>query len=517
MYRSKKIFKCPNTDSFVIEGYDSDLFVLELNNKLEIGQPEIIEKPFSTLRETLKSIVDIDDDEQYKEVKEKLKISKKHVEMAIKQFEEAVPDEAGKNSEKIKVELFKITIISLIVNESYSAKKIEPIISKTRTMNNQEIDDLIAHYYFSWGNHLENIANKKTGGEAEKLYLQALEKFKTATEIKPDFHDAFNNWGVCFINFAKTKEGENAETIYQQSFEKFKTATEIRSDKNTSFYNWGSALVNLAETKKDPIEAELTYQQAFEKYQKATKMKPDDHGAFQGWGNAVADLAKTKKSPVEAESLYKQAFEKYKKAIEIKINCYETLYNWGTSLVELAEIKKNSTEIKALYEQAIEKYQEATTIKPDYHDAFYNWGRALSNLAEKTKDLPKAESLYKQAFEKYKKAIDIKPDKSEAIYNWGNALASLAKTKTGRESEELYSQALEKLTIAMEVGGWCYNLSCLYALRKNKKEALLYLEKSLNNQEVDAQTVKNDEDWKNYNSDKDFIELLNKYEAPVTN
>ena len=43
------ILEKENTNSFLIEGYDSDSFMLELNTKLELEQPEILEKPFSYL------------------------------------------------------------------------------------------------------------------------------------------------------------------------------------------------------------------------------------------------------------------------------------------------------------------------------------------------------------------------------------------------------------------------------------------------------------------------------------
>ena len=77
----------PNTNTFLIKGYDSDSFMLKLNNELGLGQPSIVDKPFTSLKEMLNGIVDIEDKEYFKGVKERLTISKNQVEKAIGQFE----------------------------------------------------------------------------------------------------------------------------------------------------------------------------------------------------------------------------------------------------------------------------------------------------------------------------------------------------------------------------------------------------------------------------------------------
>ena len=111
---------------------------------------------------------------------------------------------------------------------------------------------------------------------------------------------------------------------------------------------------------------------------------------------------------------------------------------------------------------------------------------------------------------KFKKAIEIKPDSHEVLHNWGTGLGNLAKTKEGKESEELYNQAFEKFKKAIEYGGRSYNISCLYALRNEKENALKYLNISLKNYEIDVDFVEKDADWLHYLEDKEFIELLRK-------
>ncbi|MET0751744.1 MAG: SIR2 family protein, partial [Pyrinomonadaceae bacterium] len=46
----------PNTNTFIIKGYDSDSFMLKLNQELGLPQPLIIDKPFTSLKNSLDNI-----------------------------------------------------------------------------------------------------------------------------------------------------------------------------------------------------------------------------------------------------------------------------------------------------------------------------------------------------------------------------------------------------------------------------------------------------------------------------
>ncbi|MBP7390055.1 MAG: SIR2 family protein, partial [Chitinophagales bacterium] len=385
----------PNTNAFVIKGYDSDSFMVKLNNELGLSQPVIVDKPFTALKNMLDEIVDIDEQEHFKGVKERLDIAKRQVEDAIGQFEQGTI-ETHKNITENKVDALKKEIINLIISEKYEEAVISTIEVKLKEYKDNEVESLLAGLYSDWGISLGNLAKTKEGKEAEDLYYQSFEKYNKAIEIKPDTHEAYNNWGNSLGNLAKTKEGKEAEDLYHQSFEK---------------------------------------------YRKAIEIKPDIHEAYNNWGNSLGDLAKAKKGK-EAEDLYYQSFEKYRKAIEIKPDNHEAYNNWGVSLGNLAKTKEGK-EAEDLYHQSFEKLRKAIEIKPDKHRAYNNWGISLGNLA-KTKEGKEAEDLYYQLFEKYRRAIEIKPDIHETYNNWGISLGNLAKTKEGKEAEDLYHQSFEK-------------------------------------------------------------------------
>ena len=285
----QKLLSAPNTNAFLIKGYDSDSFMLKLNTELGLGQPSIVDKPFTALREMLNEIVDIDDKESSKGVKERLEVSKRQVYEAIQQHELGIVESTKNLKENAEIDLLKKEIINLIISEKYEEKVISDIELKVKGISDENLQSLLSGLYSNWGIYLGNLAKAKEGKEAEELYLQSFEKYQKAIEIKPDKQAAFYNWGIYLGNLAKTKEGKEAEELYHQSFEKFQKAIEIKPDKYEAFYNWGIYLGNLAKTKEGK-EAEEFCQKSFEKYQKAIEIKPDNHEAYNNWGTSLGNL-----------------------------------------------------------------------------------------------------------------------------------------------------------------------------------------------------------------------------------
>ena len=342
-----------------------------------------------------------------------------------------------------------------------------------------------------------------------KEYLEAIEEYKAATELKPEYSEAYYNWGNALDDLARTKSGNEAEELYKEACKKYDKAITYKQDYHEAYYNWGVALIELAEIKSGN-EAEELYKEACKKYDKAITYKKDKHEAYYNWGIALVKLAKTK-SGNKAEKLYKEAFEKYKLATTYKKDDHEAYNNWGNALCQLAETKSGS-EAEELYKEAFEKYNlaMATTYKQDDHQVYYNWGVALMKLAT-IKSGNEAEELYEEAFEKYKLATTYKQDDHNTYDAWGLALVELAKTKSGSEAKELLNEAIKKFQQAVEHGGKSYNLACLFAIRNQKAEALKYLEHTLARNEFTVDFVEQDEDWKNLRNDPDFQDLLSRY------
>ena len=349
-------------------------------------------------------------------------------------------------------------------------------------------------------NHFNIGLKHHSAGE----YLDASKEYKTATELKSKFHEAYYNWGVALSELAQTKSSAEAEKLYKDSFEKYDYATQLKPDDHKAYYNWGVALSELAQTKSG-IEAEALYKDSFEKYHHATQLKPDDYKAYNNWGLALSELALIK-SGVEAEELYDAALKKYQQAIQVKPDDHKAYNNWGNALFNLAQTK-SGVEAEALYKDSFEKYHHSIQLKPDDYKAYNNWGGALFNLAQ-TKSGVEAGALYNESFEKYHQATQIKPDYHEAYDNWGMALSRLAQLKSGSEVEKLYNEAFEKFQQGIKNGGDFYNLACFYAVRNKKEEALKYLERSLSRRDVSVEIVEKDKDWDGLRDDSDFKRIL---------
>lgn len=153
-----------------------------------------------------------------------------------------------------------------------------------------------------------------------KEYSEAIEEYKAATELKPEYSEAYYNWGLALCLLAKTKSGNEAEELYKEACKKYDKAITYKQDYHEAYNNWGVALMDLAKTKSGN-EAEKLYTEAFAKYKLATTYKKDFHQAYNNWGLALVELANTK-SGNKAEELHKEAFKNYNLAIKYGGNSY---------------------------------------------------------------------------------------------------------------------------------------------------------------------------------------------------
>lgn len=89
---------------------------------------------------------------------------------------------------------------------------------------------------------------------------------------------------------------------------------------------------------------------------------------------------------------------------------------------------------------------------------------------------------------------------------------TFAGTKVGIEAETLYAEAFEKWNKAMKLGGKCYNLACLYALRGENENAFLYLKRALEAGEETVEYVMKDKDWVAYRENEAFLTLVRRFD-----
>jgi tetratricopeptide (TPR) repeat protein len=302
------LIKKPNTNAYLITGYDADSFMLKLNKELELPQPTVIDKPFSSLKHSLENIVDIDDKEHFKGVKERLEIVKKEVDKAIQQFEEGNIEAKEDLKEEVDVNLLKKQIIDKIIKEDYKEGEIIALEEIADNLKNEEI-------------------NNKLAG-------------------------LFNNWGTAFFKLAKLK---NDQTLFEKSFEKYKKATALNPQYDSAYDNWGTALFELAKLKND----QALFEKSFEKYEKATALNPKYDSAYNNWGAALSELAKLKND----EALFEKSFEKLNIAIELgfshyNLACFYAFKKDKINALKLLEICLKNKEIKVQFVRDDDDWKE---------------------------------------------------------------------------------------------------------------------------------------------------------------
>ena len=156
---------------------------------------------------------------------------------------------------------------------------------------------------------LYNIAGASNA--ALMQFDAAIDSYKQALKIKPDYADAYYNMG----NTLKDK-GDLEEAI-----DSYKQALMIKPDYADAYYNMGSAL-----TDKGDLE------EAIDCYKQALKIKPDFAGAFNNMGNAL-----------KVKGDFEEAIDSYKQALKIKpdyADAYSNICEVYEKLNKLAELSE---------------------------------------------------------------------------------------------------------------------------------------------------------------------------------
>ena len=383
-----KLLDKENTNAYLLKGYDSDSFMIKLHNQLGIKEhPLVFDKPFSHLEALLSNIVDIGDKEEFRSVRERFDISKKHVKDAIGRYEKNKSGGKKLESDKLHKE-----ILDLIATENFEENKVADLEKRIEGSGDAKARELLGNLAFSMAFKIKE--------KDEKSLLKKIDLYKKAAELNSNNSSVYNNLGIALFNLAKLK---NDQQLYQEAIKEFEKAEELNPNNSSVYNNWGTALADLAKLKSD----QQLYQKAINKYKKAEELNPNDSSIYYNWGTALADLAKLKSD----QQLYQKAIEKFEKAAELDPNKSNIYYNWGTVLYELAKLKSD----QQLYQKAINKYKKAEELNPNNSSVYNNWGLALADLAKLKSD----QQLYQKAIEKYKKAEEL----GGRVYNLACAYA----------------------------------------------------------------------------------------------
>jgi tetratricopeptide (TPR) repeat protein len=274
----KDFISTPNLNAHHIKGFDADSFMLKLSNSLGIEQPKLLDKPFHALLDVLNNIVDIDDADHFKGVKERLEIAKKQTQYAIDQNSAKIPLTSTSLSQALEadnpreVDQLNKQLIDLIISDKFdNTSEVEAILSRATKLNNPKTNELTSSVYNNWGIELCNSANTKTGKEQENLFRRAVSTHQQAIALNPKNNEAYNNLGVTLDNLARSKLGTEQEDLFQQAIHAYQQAIALNPEQGETYSNLGYRLMQLAKT--IGVDVSNTYwQQAKNALEKAAEL-----------------------------------------------------------------------------------------------------------------------------------------------------------------------------------------------------------------------------------------------------
>ena len=136
-------------------------------------------------------------------------------------------------------------------------------------------------------------------------YQEAMEAYKEAIRLKPNYAEAHYNLGLAYGNLGR----------YQEAVEAYKQSIRVKPDDAVAYINMGTAYGGLGRN-----------QEAMEAYKQAIRLKPNYAEAHYGLGLAYGNLGR-----------YQEAVKACKEAIRLKPDLADAHYNLGVAYLFLGD------------------------------------------------------------------------------------------------------------------------------------------------------------------------------------
>lgn len=216
----ERLLEQDNSHSYIVKGYDADSFMLKLHSEVGLKTPDILYKPFTTLQNTVNSIVEISD--EHKNIKGQLEITKRHIKDAIRLYEEGA-SRRNYSTKEVNIDLLKKEIIKYTTEENFeeNADRIEEIRKEVEEINDKELNKVLASLYNNWGFTLSTI--EKTIQD-KSLHKQIYPKYEKASELHPTVSIYFNNCAYSLIQLGKLLKDDE---FFKKAIQKAKTAIKL--------------------------------------------------------------------------------------------------------------------------------------------------------------------------------------------------------------------------------------------------------------------------------------------------
>ncbi|MEW6109635.1 MAG: tetratricopeptide repeat protein [Nitrospirota bacterium] len=295
-----------------------------------------------------------------------------------------------------------------------------------------------------------------------RQYEKAVEAYKEAIRLKPDFVEAHEGLGSAYSDLQ----------LYEKAIEAYKKVLEFKPDDEIMEMAYESLALIYEKTGQD--------EKAIEVYKEIIKLIPNDAGLYESLGLAYSSLKE-----------YEKAVSIFKEAIKLKPDDAGLYHDLGLSFslqkkheeaIEAFKIaiKLNPKHDKAYsalgltylglrqYEKAIEAFNAALTLEANAQD-YYLLGHCYQQSRQ-----------WHKAIEAYKEALNLKPNYAEVYTGLGGAFWGL----------ELKEQAIEAHEKSIEINpeyieGYV-QLAILHSLLDNFTESIELLNIALDIERISS-------------------------------
>lgn len=264
-------------------------------------------------------------------------------------------------------------------------------------------------------------SNKGTSLYVLGLLDEAIEEYRTALRINPEYVMAHNNLGLALNN----------KGLFDDAIKEYKEALRIDPELADAHNGLGLALYNKG-----------LFDDAIKEYKEALRINPKYAKARYNLGLAYYDKGLIN----EAIKEYREALKIDPKLVEAHINLGQALGNkgfhdeaireWREALriaPEFANVHCNigkSFFYKGLHDEAIKEFKDAIRINPELADAHNSLGAVLQ-----------AKGLIDEAIKEFREVTRIDPDNARTYFNLGTAFVS----------KGLLDEAIKEFRNALEI------------------------------------------------------------------
>jgi tetratricopeptide (TPR) repeat protein len=160
-------------------------------------------------------------------------------------------------------------------------------------------------------------------------YQQAIDAYRSAIRLKPDYPDANYNLGMAYSSLGQ----------YKEAIEAYKKALRVKPDHETAYYNLGHAYSNLKK-----------YDESIKAFRQSIRNKPDYIDAYYGLGNAYFESGDDEK-----------AVHTFEEAIRLKPDNPYAYFNLGLLYFPAGP-----------HAEAIDAFTQAILRDSRYAEAYYH-------------------------------------------------------------------------------------------------------------------------------------------------